>query len=576
MRGRRRTRRCGSAEGPRIIPAVSKTRALSVAASASLLLALFVVLPGMGADEKDKEGKEAPYRPLGLFTEVLVLVRSNYVEPTELKPLLAGSFSGMTEAMDPFSEYVPPDKMAAFAAYEAAKEKKEVLESGIVLARRFGFPVVVAAIAGSPAASAGVTSDDVIEKVDGQLTRNMALWELESRLSGKAGGRVRLAVVREGKPRHRTLDIVRAGWTPAAPSDPAAPARPPQQCDGVVRRGGARGGSLRAGRPSRRTVGPPDRDEDVSFRARRARAREPPRPPRGQRDGRGGRAVRLRRAECGHPRRRREARDDRQEQGGRGGLRSPGGLRSGCRGHEGRRQAEARRAHRRRAHGRHGLHGSGREALERRVAQARGREDPNGRRKGAVSQGPAARRPGLPRASGRGRGPPRSDPPARTQSAGGVLGTGQSSRVTRRKARADGGGARGGRLKGALLVVLGVGLGASATFFVRACARRPEPPASAPRPAPAVPTTRPAPPGAARPIPTLPSDFEPVDHGLGGVLAIVIDDVGFDPPSRTLLASLEGPLALAVIPNASHGAEAARLAREKGWDLLVQIGRAHV
>jgi carboxyl-terminal processing protease len=197
---------------------VSKTRALSVAASASLLLALFVVLPGMGADEKDKEGKEALYRPLGLFTEVLGLVRSNYVEPTELKPLLLGSFSGMTEAMDPFSEYIPPDKMAAFSAFEAAKEKREVLDTGIVLARRFGFPVVVAAVAGSPAAAAGVKSDDVIEKIDGMLTRTMALWELESRLSGKAGSRVHLAVVREGKPRHRTLDIVRASWTPAAPS----------------------------------------------------------------------------------------------------------------------------------------------------------------------------------------------------------------------------------------------------------------------------------------------------------------------------------------------------------------------
>jgi C-terminal peptidase prc len=197
---------------------VSKTRALSVAASASLLLALFVVLPGMGADEKNKEGKEALYRPLGLFTEVLGLVRSNYVEPTELKPLLAGSFSGMTEAMDPFSEYVPPDKMAAFSAFEAAKEKREVLDTGIVLARRFGFPVVVAGVAGSPAAAAGVRSDDVIEKIDGVLTRSMALWELESRLSGKAGSRVHLAVVRDGKPRHRTLDIVRASWTPAAPS----------------------------------------------------------------------------------------------------------------------------------------------------------------------------------------------------------------------------------------------------------------------------------------------------------------------------------------------------------------------
>jgi C-terminal peptidase prc len=199
---------------------VSKTRALFVTASASLLLALFVVLPGMRADEKDKEGKESlsPYRSLGLFTEVYTLVKSNYVEATEPKTLLAGSFSGMTEAMDPFSEYVPPDRMAGFSAFEAAKGKKEVLETGIILARRFGFPVVVAAIAGSPAAAAGIKSDDVIEKVDEQLTRSMALWELESRLSGKAGGRVRLAVVREGKPRHRTFDIVRASWTPAAPS----------------------------------------------------------------------------------------------------------------------------------------------------------------------------------------------------------------------------------------------------------------------------------------------------------------------------------------------------------------------
>ena len=199
---------------------MSKTRALFVSGSASLLLALFVVLPGMRADEKDKDGKDShsPYRPLGLFTEVYTLVKSHYVEPTELKALLAGSFSGMTEAMDPFSEYVPPDKMAGFSAFEAARGKKESLETGIVLAKRFGFPVVVAAIAGSPAAAAGVRSDDVIEKIDGQLTRGMALWELESRLSGKAGGRVRLAVVRDGKPRHRTFDILRASWTPAAPS----------------------------------------------------------------------------------------------------------------------------------------------------------------------------------------------------------------------------------------------------------------------------------------------------------------------------------------------------------------------
>ncbi len=197
---------------------MSKSRLLGLVASASLLLTLFVVLPGMGADEKPSEKRDAVYRPLGLFTEVLGLVRSNYVEPVELKPLMAGAFAGMTEALDPFSEYVPPEKMAAFSAFEAAKEKKELVDTGIVLARRFGFPVVVAATDGSPAAAAGVKSDDVIEKLDGQLTRNLALWEIESRLAGKPGGRVRLEVVREGKPRHRTLDVVRASWTPAPPS----------------------------------------------------------------------------------------------------------------------------------------------------------------------------------------------------------------------------------------------------------------------------------------------------------------------------------------------------------------------
>ena len=136
--------------------------------------------------------------------------------------------------------------------------------------------------------------------------------------------------------------------------------------------------------------------------------------------------------------------------------------------------------------------------------------------------------------------------------------------MTRRKTRAGAG------LRGALLVVLGVGFGAGATYFVRGCARRPERPSPA-RPAPVLPTARPAPQAGARRIPTLPSDFEPADRGPGGVLAIVIDDIGFDPPSRTLLASLEGPLALAVIPNTPHGAEAARLAREKGWDLLVHL-----
>ncbi len=195
---------------------MSKSRVLGFLGSLTLVGTLFIVLPGFGADEK--EGKDGLYRPLGLFTEVLSLVRSNYVEPVEVKPLLNGAFSGMTEAMDPYSEYIPPDRMAAFLAAQTAREKKEVLDAGVVLAKRFGYPMVVSAVAGSPAAAAGLKTDDVIEKIDDQPVRNIGLWDVEARLAGRPGARVRVVVVREGKPRHRTLEIVRGSWTPATPS----------------------------------------------------------------------------------------------------------------------------------------------------------------------------------------------------------------------------------------------------------------------------------------------------------------------------------------------------------------------
>jgi carboxyl-terminal processing protease len=198
---------------------VTKSRIASLLGSLALLGTLFVVLPGLGADEKkEKGGKDGLYRPLGLFTEVLSLVRGNYVEKVDVKPLLAGAFSGMTEAMDPFTEYVPPEKMAAFEAARAAREKADHVESGLVLARRAGYPVVVTAVPGSPAAAAGVRTDDILEKVGEVSARSLSLWEVEAALSGRPGGKANVLVVRDAKPRRQTVDIVRASWKPELPA----------------------------------------------------------------------------------------------------------------------------------------------------------------------------------------------------------------------------------------------------------------------------------------------------------------------------------------------------------------------
>jgi uncharacterized protein len=85
-----------------------------------------------------------------------------------------------------------------------------------------------------------------------------------------------------------------------------------------------------------------------------------------------------------------------------------------------------------------------------------------------------------------------------------------------------------------------------------------------------VPTARPTPRREARRTPgALPADFEAA--GTGGLLALVLDDVGFEDGSLARLASFDGPLALAVIPTAPRAREAALLAKKKGWDLLVHL-----
>lgn len=57
-------------------------------------------------------------------------------------------------------------------------------------------------------------------------------------------------------------------------------------------------------------------------------------------------------------------------------------------------------------------------------------------------------------------------------------------------------------------------------------------------------------------------------------MAILIDDLGFEDGSLARLEALDGPLSVAVLPDAPRALEAAALAKRKGWDLLVHLPMA--
>lgn len=123
---------------------------------------------------------------------------------------------------------------------------------------------------------------------------------------------------------------------------------------------------------------------------------------------------------------------------------------------------------------------------------------------------------------------------------------------------------RPGAVRRAALVLAAVAVLAAGVLYCRGRESVSPPPARASRAGPAAPRPEPRPSG-------VPSDFESVERGPAGVVAVVLDDLGYDEQPLTVLARWEGPLAVAVIPGTPHAERAVSLANEKRWDLLVHL-----
>src|SRR6266508_805880 len=197
---------------PRIMPTVSsvtiptmksnRSRLVFVIGSVAALLSIRAVSSPGGP------GRDPASRALSIFSDVFALTRSNYVEPTDQKTLLAGAYDGMSDALDPFSYYVSAADRAAYRAQQASG----AVDPGLVVARRGGYPYVVAPLPGSPAERAGVKPGDLLDTIDGKPARNWPLWKVKGALNGPEGTRVSPAIVRVGEDKHVTLRVARTRY----------------------------------------------------------------------------------------------------------------------------------------------------------------------------------------------------------------------------------------------------------------------------------------------------------------------------------------------------------------------------
>ena len=175
----------------------------------SFLLATFVVAGGLGvkASIKDDDGS---YRQLGVYSEVLSRIRTEYVEDPNIPAVTDGALHGLLESLDANSSYLDPTE---YKEYKQRKEGKAGI--GAVVSKRYGYAAVVAVIPGGPADKADIASGDIIEAIEGKSTREMSLAEIDGRLSGQPGSVVNVSVVRP-----RRVQPVKAALTRVMVSDP--------------------------------------------------------------------------------------------------------------------------------------------------------------------------------------------------------------------------------------------------------------------------------------------------------------------------------------------------------------------
>ena len=146
------------------------------------------------AGRQGEDGEDSLYKYLSLFTEVLGLVDRAYVDEAEIEKLMAGAFEGASDALDPFSIYVPS---RAVKRYEDARTVG-TRRSGLTVLKERGVAYAMAVEKGSPADRAGIQRGDVISRLQDQSTRDLPLFEIQSLLAGPAGTKIKLECLHQG------------------------------------------------------------------------------------------------------------------------------------------------------------------------------------------------------------------------------------------------------------------------------------------------------------------------------------------------------------------------------------------
>jgi carboxyl-terminal processing protease len=167
----------------------------------SLPVLAFAVVGGVLGRTASAQGES--YRYLRIFQDVVTLILDNYVEPVEIDKVMHGAMHGLADGLDPDSAYLDPAQMKSLG-----QAGGDTAHPGLELTRQY-YLRVVAARDGSAAAKAGLRPGDYVRSINGQSTRDTSVLEGMRMLRGKAGTKVKLAILRGNAAEPHDVELTR-------------------------------------------------------------------------------------------------------------------------------------------------------------------------------------------------------------------------------------------------------------------------------------------------------------------------------------------------------------------------------
>ena len=146
-------------------------------------------------DTNTADPRAEVYGKLGIFSEVLAFVESDYVSEVDNTKVIEAGINGMLTSLDPHSSYLNPEDYRDIQVDTSG----EYGGLGIEVEPSDGFVKVVAPIDDTPASRAGLKSGDLLTAINGEQIVGRPLNDAVKDMRGPPGSDITITVLRDGQ-----------------------------------------------------------------------------------------------------------------------------------------------------------------------------------------------------------------------------------------------------------------------------------------------------------------------------------------------------------------------------------------